>query len=189
MPFFFGCFFPKSTVFGFTCDLRYNARMKLFILLMLVSHIAFGRDCLKESWNLHAGMKFTYSINDLMDKYEAQKKSLSVCDDKLKNEMWDSEQKALIDGHKELQKEFKSKGDISSEILAYGYSQEQKHLTHTELCVKVDEKVTELSDCYLPRSYIEKMKSTDFASVKIRDFCKKNLPLLYNQYQACRNKK
>lgn len=134
-------------------------------------------------------MKFTYSINDLMDKYEAQKKSISVCDDKLKNDIWGPEQKALIEGYKELQKEFKSKGDISSEILAYGYSTEEKHLTHRELCVKVDEKVTELSDCYLPRSYIEKIKSTDFADLKIRDFCRKTLPFLHKQYTACRNKK
>lgn len=163
--------------------------MKIFFLLLLVSNLTYARDCLKESWNLHVGMKFTYSINDLMDKYEDQKESLSVCDEKQKNEIWKSEQKALIDGYAELKKEFKSKGDISSDILAYGYSTEEKHLTHEELCVKVDEKVTELADCYLPRSYIEKIKTTDFTSININGLCKKNLPYLYKQYKTCRQKK
>ena len=163
--------------------------MKIFILIFLFSNIAFARDCLKESWNLHTGIKFTHSINDLMDRYEEQKFSVSVCDDKIKNEMWDSEQKALIEGYKELQKEFKSKGDISSDILAYGYSLEEKHLTHKELCEKVDEKVTELSACHMPRSYVEKIRTTDFAKVDIREFCKKRLPYLYKKHRACWRKK
>lgn len=134
-------------------------------------------------------MKLTYSTNDLMDRYEAGKESISICDDKLKNDIWNDEQKALIEGYKELQKDFKRKGDISSDILDFGYPIDEKHLTHSELCTKLDQKAAEEVDCYKPRKYLEKIKSTDFTKVKFREFCKKNLPELFKQYKSCRLKK
>lgn len=159
---------------------------KYIIFLAFFSSNLYGRDCLKEAWNFHVGMKLTYSINDLMDKYEAQKESLSVCDEKQKNEIWDSEQKALIEGYVELKKDFARKGDISSEILDFGYPIDEKHLSPQELCVKLDQKVTEEVSCYLPHSYLAKLKTTDFSKTKFNKICKQTLPTLYKLYKSCR---
>lgn len=132
------------------------------------------------------GLKLTYSINDLMDKYEVNKESLSVCEDLTKNKIWDSEIKRLVNGLTEHKKEMARKGDISSELLDFGVSHKEKHLNQKELCSRLDEKVSEEESCYLPRSYLEKLKQTDFAKLKFKEVCVQNLPTLYKLYKGCR---
>ena len=163
--------------------------MKVFIFfLLLFSSQAFARDCLQEAWNYHLGMKLTYSINDLMDRYAAQKESLEICDEKLKNEMMDSEIDAMVQGLYDLRKEMTNRGDIPSDIIDFGVSSENRYVAQKELCVRLDEKIIEEDYCYIPREYLLKIKNTDYSNTKFSEICKENLPYLYKRYKGCRNK-
>lgn len=163
--------------------------MPVILYLILSMSQLFARDCLKESWNFHVGMKLTYITNDLMDRYDAQKESLDVCDDKTKNEIWASELKELVGGYNEHKLELKRKGDISSHIVDFDYISEEKLLSHKELCVTLDQKIKEEEDCYRPGSYLQELKTSDFSRLSFREVCRKNLPVLYKNYKKCSRKK
>lgn len=134
--------------------------MKYFLILITLSFNSFARDCEKEYKNFRAGLKLTFSINDLMDKFEKNKMSLTVCEDPQKNLFWESERRSITEAT------FKSSNP-------------------DELCTKLEREIREEESCTLPATYLKKLKERDFRRVNFTEACREKLPLLHKLYRIC----
>lgn len=166
--------------------------MRQFILIFLLSTSAFGADCLQEYYNYHVGMKFHGSFTDL---YETQRELLKttpdlkvICKDKNKNEIWESERKALKEGLAEKRDELQKSHKISTGELDLLKADDAVYIGNEDICARMDKAVKEKESCYEPVEYIKKLRQTDILSMSFEEACNKLGPEIVRRIRVCKYK-
>lgn len=162
--------------------------MRLFILLFLISVNASARDCLKEYFQYSIGLKFTYTFNDLYETHRDNFDLSKQCTDKKKNELWDSEMKAMRAGVLQYKEELARSHKISSGDLHDLNTEESHYISESEICVKLDRAIKEKEDCYHPVTYSNTLKSNDILSMNFEQSCKKLGPEILRRIKICKYK-
>jgi len=164
--------------------------MHYFILLtLLISNSSFaGKDCLKEYYNYYAGQKFTGSFNDLYERNKSNPDLNVICKDKSKNEMWESERKAMSIGVAEKLDELSKSHRISTGDLELLKAEEAVYIGGPDICHRLDKALKEKESCYEPYSFTQKLRSTDILSMKFEDACKELGPEIIRRIRVCKYK-
>lgn len=160
-----------------------------YLLLILLSTNAFGaQDCLKEYYNYHSGLKFTHSFNDLYETHKANPDLNVICKDKVKNEQWESERKAIAKNLAEKQDELSKSYKLSTGDLDLLKTDEAVYIGGADICSRMDKAEKDNESCYEPVEYVRKLRKTDVLSMTFEEACKKLGPEIIRRIRVCKYK-
>ena len=163
--------------------------MRYLLLTFFISTSTFGAsDCLKEYYNYHSGLKFTHSFNDLYESNKANPDLNVICKDKNKNEIWESERKAISDGVAQKQDELSKAHKISTGDLELLKVEDDIYIGGPDICARLDKAIKEKDDCYEPAAYAQKLRSTDVLSLTYEEACKMLGPEIIRRIRVCKYK-
>lgn len=160
----------------------------LLFLTLFISSNTFGADCLKEYYNYYAGQKFTGSFNDLYERNKANPDLNVICKDKSKNEIWESERKAMAEGIAEKKDELNKAQKISTGDLELLKVEDAIYIGGADICTRLDKALKEKDDCYEPLELSKKLRSTDILSMKYEEACKLLGPDIIRRIRVCKYK-
>lgn len=111
-----------------------------------------------------------------------------ICKDKNKNDIWESERKAMAEGVAEKQLELSRAHKISTGDLDLLKVEDAIYIGGPDICTRLDKALKAEVNCYEPAEFSKKLRTTDILSLRFEEACKQLGREIIRRIRVCKYK-